>query len=151
MRPKRSWLRYINTCPKPHDPFTDLVPPQGVRLTPDHYAYLKISEGCNHRCRLLHHSIPARRSCLTADSRCLAPKPKTLVNAGVNELLVISLDTSAYGVDVKYRTGFVNGRPVKTKLYDLCKELSRTRCVGALALCVSLSERRRHYSADGRG
>ena len=109
--------------PKPHDPFTDLVPPQGVRLTPDHYAYLKISEGCNHRCTFC--IIPSLRGDLVSRPiHDVLREAETLVNAGVNELLVISQDTSAYGVDTKYRTGFVNGRPVKTKLYDLCKELS---------------------------
>jgi ribosomal protein S12 methylthiotransferase len=109
--------------PKPHDPFTDLVPPQGVRLTPDHYAYLKISEGCNHRCTFC--IIPSLRGDLV--SRPIGDvmrEAETLVNAGVNELLVISQDTSAYGVDTKYRTGFWGGRPLKTKLYDLCNALS---------------------------
>ncbi len=110
--------------PKPHDPFTDLVPPQGVRLTPDHYAYLKISEGCNHRCSFC--IIPSLRGDLVSRPiHDVLREAETLVNAGVNELLVISQDTSAYGVDVKYRTGFVEGRPVKTKLYDLCRELSQ--------------------------
>lgn len=110
--------------PKPHDPFTDLVPPQGVRLTPDHYAYLKISEGCNHRCSFC--IIPSLRGDLVSRPiHEIVHEAETLVDAGVNELLVISQDTSAYGVDVKYRTGFVNGRPVKTKLYDLCRELAQ--------------------------
>jgi len=109
--------------PKPHDPFSDLVPPQGVRLTPDHYAYLKISEGCNHRCSFC--IIPSLRGDLVSRPiHEVLREAETLVNAGVNELLVISQDTSAYGVDVKYRTGFAGGRPVKTKLYDLCKELA---------------------------
>lgn len=108
--------------PKLHDPFSDLVPPQGVRLTPDHYAYLKISEGCNHRCSFC--IIPSLRGDLVSRPiHEVLREAETLVNSGVNELLVISQDTSAYGVDVKYRTGFSNGRPVKTKLYDLCKEL----------------------------
>ncbi|RCS59841.1 30S ribosomal protein S12 methylthiotransferase RimO [Parvibium lacunae] len=108
--------------PKPHDPFTDLVPPQGIKLTPKHFAYLKISEGCNHRCTFC--IIPSMRGDL--DSRDIGEvlrEAENLMKAGVKEILVISQDTSAYGVDVKYRTGFVNGRPVKTKLYDLCKEL----------------------------
>ncbi|MDQ7989502.1 MAG: 30S ribosomal protein S12 methylthiotransferase RimO [Candidatus Dactylopiibacterium sp.] len=109
--------------PRPHDPFTDLVPPQGVRLTPDHYAYLKISEGCNHRCTFC--IIPSLRGdLLSRPIHDVLREAETLVKAGVNELLVISQDTSAYGVDTRYRTGFVNGRPVKTKLYDLCRELS---------------------------
>ncbi len=110
--------------PALHDPFVDLVPPQGIRLTPDHYAYLKISEGCNHRCTFC--IIPSLRGDLV--SRPIGDvlkEAEALAKAGVKELLVISQDTSAYGVDVKYRTGFVSGRPVKTKLYDLCNELSK--------------------------
>jgi ribosomal protein S12 methylthiotransferase len=109
--------------PKPHDPYTDLVPPQGIRLTPRHYAYLKISEGCNHRCTFC--IIPAMRGDLV--SRPVGDVMKdaqNLVNAGVKELLVISQDTSAYGVDVKYRTGFWNGRPIKTRMTELVKALS---------------------------
>ncbi len=108
--------------PPLHDPFVDLVPPQGIRLTPPHYAYLKISEGCNHRCTFC--IIPSMRGDLV--SRPVGDvlrEAELLANAGVKELLVISQDTSAYGVDVKYRTGFWGGRPVKTKLYDLCKAL----------------------------
>ncbi len=109
--------------PKPHDPYVDLVPPQGVRLTPNHYAYLKISEGCNHRCSFC--IIPSLRGDLV--SRPVGEvlnEAENLVNAGVSELLVISQDTSAYGVDVKYRTGFWNGRPVKTRMKELSKSLS---------------------------
>lgn len=108
--------------PKPHDPYTDLVPPQGIRLTPKHYAYLKISEGCNHRCSFC--IIPSMRGDLV--SRPIGEvmsEAENLVNAGVSELLVISQDTSAYGVDVKYRTGFWNGRPLKTRMTDLAKAL----------------------------
>lgn len=108
--------------PPQHDPFVDLVPPQGIRLTPDHYAYLKISEGCNHRCSFC--IIPSLRGDLV--SRPVGEvlkEAETLAAAGVKELIIISQDTSAYGVDLKYRTGFVNGRPVKTRLYELCKEL----------------------------
>ena len=108
--------------PKPHDPYTDLVPAQGVKLTPQHYAYLKISEGCNHRCTFC--IIPSMRGDLV--SRPIAEvmqEAENLVKAGVKELLVISQDTSAYGVDVKYRTGFVGGRPVKTRMTDLCRAL----------------------------
>jgi ribosomal protein S12 methylthiotransferase len=108
--------------PKPHDPYIDLVPPQGIKLTPRHYAYLKISEGCNHRCTFC--IIPSMRGDLV--SRPIAEvlqEAGNLVKAGVKELLVISQDTSAYGVDVKYRTGFVDGRPVKTKMTDLCRAL----------------------------
>jgi ribosomal protein S12 methylthiotransferase len=108
--------------PKPHDPFTDLVPPQGVKLTPNHYAYLKISEGCNHRCTFC--IIPSMRGDLV--SRPIGEvmqEAEALVRAGVKELLVISQDTSAYGVDVRYRTGFHGGKPVKTNFLQLCKSL----------------------------
>jgi ribosomal protein S12 methylthiotransferase len=110
--------------PKPHDPYTDLVPPQGIKLTPKHYAYLKISEGCNHRCTFC--IIPSMRGDLV--SRPIGDvlrEAENLVKAGVKELLVISQDTSAYGVDVKYRTGFHAGRPVKTRMAELCAELGR--------------------------
>jgi ribosomal protein S12 methylthiotransferase len=108
--------------PKPHDPYSDLVPPQGIRLTPQHYAYLKISEGCNHRCSFC--IIPSMRGDLV--SRPIGDvmqEAENLVNAGVSELLVISQDTSAYGVDVKYRTGFWNGRPIKTRMTELASAL----------------------------
>jgi len=108
--------------PKPHDPYVDLVPPQGIKLTPKHYAYLKISEGCNHRCSFC--IIPSMRGDLV--SRPIGEvmsEAERLVQAGVKELLVISQDTSAYGVDVKYRTGFWNGRPVKTRMVELCRAL----------------------------
>lgn len=108
--------------PPLHDPFVDLVPPQGIRLTPQHYAYLKISEGCNHRCTFC--IIPSLRGDLV--SRPIGEvmhEAEALVNAGVREILVISQDTSAYGVDIKYRTGFWNGRPVKTRLFELCQAL----------------------------
>lgn len=110
--------------PRPHDPFTDLVPEQGIRLTPSHYAYLKISEGCNHRCSFC--IIPSMRGDLV--SRPIGEvmrEAESLVKAGVKEILVISQDTSAYGVDTKYRTGFVGGRPVRTRIHDLCKELGQ--------------------------
>jgi ribosomal protein S12 methylthiotransferase len=109
--------------PKPHDPYVDLVPPQGIKLTPRHYAYLKISEGCNHRCTFC--IIPFMRGDLV--SRPIAQvmqEAENLAKAGVKELLVISQDTSAYGVDVKYRMGFVNGKPMKTRMTDLCRALS---------------------------
>ncbi len=108
--------------PQPHDPFTDLVPPQGVRLTPGHYAYLKISEGCNHRCTFC--IIPSLRGDLV--SRPLDEvmrEAENLVQAGVKELLIIAQDTSAYGVNIRYRTGFWNGRPIKTRLYELAQAL----------------------------
>jgi len=108
--------------PPEHDPFVDLVPPQGIRLTPDHYAYLKISEGCNHRCSFC--IIPSLRGDLVSRPiGDILKEAETLADAGVRELLIISQDTSAYGVDVKYRTGFAGGKPVKTRLYELCKEL----------------------------
>jgi len=109
--------------PKPHDPYTDLVPPQGIRLTPRHYAYLKISEGCNHHCTFC--IIPSMRGNLV--SRPIGDvmqEAQNLVHAGVKELLVISQDTSAYGVDVKYRTGFWNGRPLRTRMTELVQALS---------------------------
>jgi len=113
--------------PKPiatsHNPFTDLVPPQGIKLTPRHYSYLKISEGCNHRCSFC--IIPSLRGDLV--SRPVGEvldEAERLVNAGVRELLVISQDTSAYGVDLKYQTGFWQGRPVKGSMQGLCEALA---------------------------
>ena len=108
--------------PRPHDPFGDLVPPHGIKLTPGHYAYLKISEGCNHKCTFC--IIPSMRGDLL--SRPIGEvmrEAENLVNAGVRELLVISQDTSAYGVDVKFRTGFWGGRPLKTRITELAKAL----------------------------
>ena len=107
---------------RPHDPYVDLVPPQGIRLTPRHYAYLKISEGCNHNCSFC--IIPSMRGRLV--SRPIGDvlgEARRLVDAGVKEMLVISQDTSAYGVDVKYRTGFWGGRPVRTRLLELVQAL----------------------------
>jgi ribosomal protein S12 methylthiotransferase len=104
--------------PKLHDPYTDLVPPQGIRLTPKHYAYVKISEGCNHRCTFC--IIPSMRGDLVSRPvGDVMEEAQKLVHAGVKELLVISQDTSAYGVDVKYRTGFWGGRPLKTRMTEL--------------------------------
>ena len=108
--------------PKTHNPLIDLVPPQGIKLTPRHYAYLKISEGCNHRCTFC--IIPSMRGDLV--SRPIGDvmnEAERLVQAGVKELLVISQDTSAYGVDVKYRTGFWQGQPIKTRMLELCEAL----------------------------
>ncbi|HRF62374.1 MAG TPA: 30S ribosomal protein S12 methylthiotransferase RimO [Candidatus Competibacter sp.] len=125
-------LAAIHThLPRPHDPFLDLVPPQGVKLTPRHYAYLKISEGCNHRCTFC--IIPQLRGDLV--SRPIGEvlqEAETLVRSGVKELLIISQDTSAYGVDVRYRTGFWNGRPLKTHLTALAAAL------GSLGVWVRL-------------
>jgi ribosomal protein S12 methylthiotransferase len=113
--------KYVPYTPV-YDPFADLVPPQGIKLTPRHYAYLKISEGCNHRCSFC--IIPDMRGDLV--SRPIGDvmeEAERLVRAGVRELLVISQDTSAYGVDMKYRTGFWNGRPLKTRMQELCEAL----------------------------
>ncbi len=106
-----------------HNPLIDLVPPQGIKLTPRHYAYLKISEGCNHSCSFC--IIPSMRGKLVSRPvGDVLDEAQRLVKAGVKELLVISQDTSAYGVDVKYRTGFWNGAPVKTRMTELCEALS---------------------------
>ena len=108
--------------PRPHDPFSDLVPAQGIKLTPKHFAYLKISEGCNHRCTFC--IIPSMRGDLV--SRPVGEvmqEAENLVKAGVRELLVISQDTSAYGEDIKYRTGFWGGRPLKTRMTELARAL----------------------------
>ena len=112
--------------PKPHDPFIDLVPEArgvaGIKLTPKHYAYLKISEGCNHRCAFC--IIPSMRGDLVSRPvGDVLSEARALFESGVKELLVISQDTSAYGVDVKYRTGFWDGKPVKTRMYDLAAQL----------------------------
>ena len=119
--------RYV---PKPHDPFVDLVPASasatpsiGIKLTPKHYAYLKISEGCNHRCTFC--IIPSLRGDLVSRPvGDVLSEAAALFESGVKELLIISQDTSAYGVDVRHRTGFWNGRPVKTHLLDLCERLA---------------------------
>ena len=116
-----------DVIPKPildsHDPFTDLVPPQGIKLTPRHYAYLKISEGCNHRCSFC--IIPSLRGDLVSRRvEDVLAEAERLVESGVQELLVISQDTSAYGVDLKYRTGFWNGQPVKGSMQGLCEALA---------------------------
>ncbi len=106
----------------PHDPFVDLVPAQGIKLTPRHYAYLKISEGCDHKCSFC--IIPSMRGGLASrDIGDVLAEAERLKAAGVRELLVISQDTSAYGADLRYRTGFHGGRPVRTKFLDLCREL----------------------------
>lgn len=108
---------------KDYNPHIDLVPPQGIKLTPSHYAYLKISEGCNHRCSFC--IIPSMRGDLVSrPANEVVAEAEGLVKSGVKELLVISQDTSAYGVDTKYRTTFHNGKPVKTKMLDLCNALS---------------------------
>ena len=110
--------------PAPHDPFTSLVPPQGIKLTPKHYAYLKISEGCNHRCSFC--IIPGLRGDLV--SRPIGEvltEAERLVESGVRELLVVSQDTSAYGVDLKYRMDIAKGKPLDTRLRTLARELGQ--------------------------
>lgn len=108
--------------PKPHDPYMDLVPPQGIRLTPKHFAYLKISEGCNHRCTFC--IIPSMRGDLVSRPvGDVMQEAQNLVKSGVKELLVISQDTSAYGVDIKYRIGFWEGRPLRTRMTELAVAL----------------------------
>ncbi|MFZ2169971.1 MAG: radical SAM protein, partial [Methylococcaceae bacterium] len=117
--------------PPRHDPFTSLLPPQGIKLTPDHYAYLKISEGCNHRCTFC--IIPSMRGDLVSrpvDDVML--EAERLANAGVKELLVVSQDTSAYGLDLKYQSRDWKGRSVKTRFYDL------TEALGDLGIWVRL-------------
>ncbi|WP_310494446.1 30S ribosomal protein S12 methylthiotransferase RimO [Dechloromonas sp.] len=117
-------MGYVHAhLPKPHDPYSDLVPPQGVRLTPDHFAYLKISEGCNHSCTFC--IIPSLRGPLVSRPvGDVLAEAENLARAGVKEILVISQDTSAYGVDLKYRTAFWGGKPVKSRLKELCEALA---------------------------
>lgn len=108
--------------PPSHDPHTSLIPPQGIKLTPRHYAYLKISEGCNHRCSFC--IIPSLRgNLMSRDIGAVMREAENLVKAGVKELLVISQDTSAYGVDLRYRSGFWGGKPLKTQFFDLARAL----------------------------
>ena len=110
--------------PPAHEPFLDLVPPQGIRLTPRHYAYLKISEGCNHACRFC--IIPSMRGRLASrPAHHVLAEAERLVQAGVKELLVISQDTSAYGLDLGYAESLWRGRPVEARLTELCRELGR--------------------------
>src|SRR5438552_14295058 len=113
--------------PKPHDPLSDLVPPQGIKLTPRHYAYLKISEGCNHRCTFC--IIPSlRRDLVSRPIGEVMREAENLVKAGVKELLVVSQDTSAYGVDLKYRTGCWGGRPLKAGMTELVHAVGTLAC-----------------------
>jgi len=108
--------------PRPHEPFVDLVPPQGIKLTPKHYAYLKISEGCNHHCTFC--IIPSLRGSLVSRPiGSVLQEAENLFAAGVKELLVVSQDTGAYGVDIRYRTGFWGGKPVKTNMAQLAGAL----------------------------
>jgi len=114
-----------------HDPYTSLVPPQGIKLTPRHYAYLKISEGCNHKCTFC--IIPSLRGGLVSrPAGEVMSEAQRLAEAGVKELLVISQDTSAYGVDLKYTLDFWGGKPVKTRMKELCEAL------GSLGVWVRL-------------
>jgi ribosomal protein S12 methylthiotransferase len=109
-------------APQQHDPFINLVPPQGIKLTPAHYAYVKISEGCNHRCTFC--IIPSMRGNLASrEAADILTEAERLVESGVKELLIVSQDTSAYGVDLKYRTSFWSGRPVRSRLPELCDAL----------------------------
>ena len=122
---KEEVMQHVHAhLPQPHDPFIDLVPAAGIKLTPKHYAYLKISEGCNHRCTFC--IIPSMRGDLVSRPvGSVMQEAENLVKSGVKELLVISQDTSAYGVDIKYRTGFWNGRPLKTRMTELCEALGQ--------------------------
>ncbi|MBL3600844.1 MAG: radical SAM protein, partial [gamma proteobacterium endosymbiont of Lamellibrachia anaximandri] len=125
--------------PPPHDPFTSLLPPEGVKLTPRHYAYLKISEGCNHRCTFC--IIPQLRGDLV--SRPIGEvmlEAERLVESGVRELLVVSQDTSAYGVDLKYRPDFWNGRPLQTRIRELAAALGELPAWVRLHYVYPLSE-----------
>ena len=135
--------------PRPHDPYADLVPPAGIKLTPRHYAYLKIAEGCNHRCTFC--IIPSMRGDLVSrDIGQVMQEAENLVKSGVRELLVISQDTSAYGVDVKYRTGFWAGKPLKTRMIELAQALGGLGVWVRLHYVYPLSARGRGHPADGR-
>ena len=137
-------------APPAHDPFVDLVPPEGIKLTPRHYAYLKISEGCNNRCSFC--IIPKLRGDLVSRPAAdVLREAERLVKAGVKELLVISQDTSAYGVDIKYAASQWKGREVRAKFLDLVARARRARRLGAAALRLPLPARRRGHPADGRG
>lgn len=120
-----------NVVPPAHDPFSDLIPPQGIRLTPRHYAYVKISEGCNNKCSFC--IIPSMRGRLASRSASdVMREAERLAEAGVQELLIISQDTSAYGLDLKYAESDWNGTPLKAKFYDL------TQALGSLGVWVRL-------------
>ena len=136
--------------PPVHNPHLDLVPPQGIKLTPRHYAYLKISEGCNNRCSFC--IIPKLRGDLVSrPANDVLREAEKLVAAGVKELLVISQDTSAYGVDIKYADSPWKDRQVRAKFFDLAQGTRRTRRLGAAALCLPLPACRRSHRADDRG
>ena len=135
--------------PPVHNPHLDLVPPQGVKLTPRHYAYLKISEGCNNRCSFC--IIPKLRGDLVSrPANDVLREAEKLVSAGVKELLVISQDTSAYGVDIKYAESPWKDRQVRAKFFDLAKEARRARRLGAAAICLPLPACRRSHRPDDR-
>jgi ribosomal protein S12 methylthiotransferase len=125
-------LHHVHShLPPRHDPFTSLIPPAGIKLTPRHYAYVKISEGCNHRCTFC--IIPSLRGDLVSrPANEVMQEAENLVKSGVKELLIVSQDTSAYGVDLKFRTGFWQGKPIKSRFYDLAKSL------GSLGVWVRL-------------
>ena len=136
--------------PPVHNPHLDLVPPQGIKLTPRHYAYLKISEGCNNRCSFC--IIPKLRGDLVSrPANDVLREAEKLVSAGVKELLVISQDTSAYGVDLKYAASPWKDREVRAKFFDLAQRARRIRRLGAAAICLSLPAcRRRHRPDDAK-
>ena len=139
-----------DAVPPLHDPFLDLVPPEGLHLTPRHYAYLKISEGCNNRCSFC--IIPQLRGRLASRPAATCwREAERLVKAGVKELLVISQDTSAYGLDIGYAESTWKGQPLKARFLDLCRGAGLARRLGAAALRLSLSARRRRAAADGGG
>ena len=136
--------------PPQHDPFLDLVPPEGIKLTPRHYAYLKISEGCNNRCTFC--IIPKLRGDLVSRPAAdVLREAERLVDAGVKELLVISQDTSAYGVDLRYAASEWKGRAGAGEVPRPRARAGRARRLGAAALRLSLPACRRRHSADGRG
>ncbi len=135
--------------PPQHDPFLDLVPPEGIKLTPRHYAYLKISEGCNNRCSFC--IIPRLRGDLVSRPAAdVLREAERLVKAGVKELLVISQDTSAYGVDLKYAASQWQRPRGARQVHRSRASFGRARRLGAAALCLPLPARRRGHAADGR-
>ena len=137
-------------APLPPNAFLDLVPEAGLKLTPRHYSYLKISEGCNHRCSFC--IIPSLRGDLVSRRPdAILREAEKLVAAGTKELLVISQDTSAYGVDIRHEPRMWKGGEVRAHMTDLARELGKLGAVGAAALCLSLSACRSGHPADGRG
>ena len=139
-----------DAAPMPPSAFVDLVPESGLKLTPRHYSYLKISEGCNHRCAFC--IIPSLRGDLVSRRPdAVLREAEKLVEAGTKELLVISQDTSAYGVDIRHQPRMWNGEEVRAHMTDLARELGEIGRVGAAALCLSLPACRPGHPADGRG